>query len=254
MILRTSNCSVGIRICRYRTYISTSLGPQETVNRVWVKVGGQVKGPCRSVHEQPGLNTDLLPHSGVQGGSDLCNSQVEEVVRAQLSRHAPRGVIASIMQRFEERKWRYDYTLVEDSGNDDLDEEDVIIPADNGKFQARLRGRTIRRALRETFAPGVQLVKSEAERLLGLGRPFVVLLCGGSYRQPGLRKVMGAYLTSLEERARARGITVKHAFLGDLDPNYWYVYTPGHRCPWMVLSNGSISLGRLLYPRELRYR
>lgn len=122
-----------------------------------------------------------------------------------------------MMRQYEEIKWIYDYTL--DRAENDV----VVLLGPSGRFSSILVPAILREALINVFSRGLAALKQEVRRVAELRRDFAVVLCGGSYGNPGLRREVEEFLRQECQEARSNGFHLAYVFLmGGVDLG-WYV-------------------------------
>ncbi|KAI0520729.1 hypothetical protein F5B22DRAFT_644478 [Xylaria bambusicola] len=151
--------------------------------------------------------------AGTLGGSYLSNDRVKGYIeRAIKTPDWPSGELAVLLRRFEERK----RVLDAQSHN-----ENIVLIGSHPNRAVWLSPKRIQRYICAAFDSGIKVLESEVERLLKLGRDFAVVLCGGSYCNPGHLRHVQHCLDYAQIRARRKGIRLKHAVLANFDPSGW---------------------------------
>lgn len=161
----------------------------------------------------------LMSHAGstgAQGGSNISNSELRPWIRKQLEAHAAPGELAYLMKRFEEEKWELDYTDKDAS---------ITLRGKDPRTNIILTSHRVKAACAKAFSAGLQALKEAVRILLALGKDFVVIFCGGSYCNPGLRRTITAYMEKVQGSARREGSQVRFRFLANYDSS-WYVFCP----------------------------
>ncbi|KAJ4394461.1 hypothetical protein N0V93_003679 [Gnomoniopsis smithogilvyi] len=153
---------------------------------------------------------------GSRGGSQLSNDSIRQAIKDfQEQQEVPTNEMAAMMRQYEEIKLTYDYTL-------DRAEDDVVVLAGlSGRYSSMLVPAVLQGALMHAFARGLSALKEEVQRVAQLRRDFAVVLCGGSYGNPGLRKEVEAFLEETVRACRANGFHMAYVFLvGGVDPGW----------------------------------
>lgn len=152
------------------------------------------------------------------------------------------------MQRFEEHKWNLDYNSP----------QSIVFSASNPRHHVTIRPDVIKQAFIRAFGAGLDVLKEEVTKILGLGRDFAVVLCGGSYCNPGLRKSVTEFMDEIKLRAQERKLNVKYVFLADFDTHWSSAVSAGAAisvlrdlpAPADVLAGSAIAIQKQTYVRE----
>ncbi|TGJ82504.1 hypothetical protein E0Z10_g6272 [Xylaria hypoxylon] len=152
-------------------------------------------------------NVDAVWSSGVQGGSHMSNSEIRDYVRDTLLAHITQGELAAIMTHFEEVKWRLNYT----------EPKSLHLMGTTPHITVHLQPHVIRKAFTKAFKKGLQTLVKELNNIRRLKRNFGVVLCGGSYCNPGLKQEVAKLMKKIEICAEAEGVIMRSFFIADKD-------------------------------------
>ncbi|KAI1265525.1 hypothetical protein F5Y18DRAFT_435888 [Xylariaceae sp. FL1019] len=164
---------------------------------VWLDNDGQVV-QSQSVYG-PGWR------GGAISGSHLSNAWVANLLRGIASIKAQDRV--ELLNDFEAKKYTYDYTS----------KKRLLLKGRGEGVDVWLDPEHLGAAYREAFHPGLEVLKSEFNRVLEREEDFGVVFAGGSFLDAGLRTEVTAYVREVQEDAKSRGIIVRAVFPADWD-------------------------------------
>ncbi|KAI1733583.1 hypothetical protein F4680DRAFT_454818 [Xylaria scruposa] len=145
--------------------------------------------------------------TGTQGGSDVVNHTVRDIIKDEFKGTISNANLAELMTDFDEQKKIFDHTVKS---------EDMILQGRKSKVNISLNQRQVRGAFNHAFRPGVGLLKEELRRMSKIGRDFAVLFCGGSYRHEGLyNEVSEIMLRTQDAELKNNNIKVRFASINE---------------------------------------
>ncbi|KAI0454747.1 hypothetical protein F5B21DRAFT_503993 [Xylaria acuta] len=195
-----------------------------SVNLLIVDMGGSTLNlQLLNLSFNPGETGQLLncqtsyePHwkLGALGGSQLSNTAIKEIVRRELRKMSgvvPPEEFSRLMYRFEECKWAVDYRC---------NQQKITLTGNDERFRVKIYPHQFKQVF-QCFDGPIKVLREELERILRLGKDFVVLFAGGSFSQPGLRNTVDEFMDAYETDAlRSDNIHMKHTFLERHDTNW----------------------------------
>ncbi|KAK6220634.1 hypothetical protein LQW54_002079 [Pestalotiopsis sp. IQ-011] len=170
--------------------------------------------------------------SGVQGGSELSNCKIRELILQSYT--GAEANKAALLADWEYQKHGIDYT-----------KDRAIVVSDSSGGGIRLRPELVREIFHQTQRPLLDAVKREVRILLGFEQRFGVLFCDGSFRNLCLRQEVDHYMhTEVAESAQKNSQTVNYCFLGDCETTWSSAVSAG----------AAVSLLQLPHPVSLLSR
>lgn len=151
-------------------------------------------------------------------------AKINNAVRAGIFQPSP-GAIAAYIQDFETQKADIDY---EDDDEEDLNVT-LILRKGRGRknraFAIDLEPAEIKSAFHCAFDAGINMINETSRFVLGLGKEFGVLCCGGSSSNRGFRSKIGKDIESLrtEIRRTRPDANIGLEFLGEKEFMHWLV-------------------------------
>lgn len=143
------------------------------------------------------------------------NDIVEDLIKAQfpgdLGPNIAPGELACLMRRFEEQKWRLDYTK---------NDAPIILTGTVPEISVRLYPYQIRRAFDEIFQDSFALIRQRCEHMVNIGKSFAVVFCGGSFCNPGLQLEIEGLMSDVQTLAGQKHIDFRYSVLSDFDHNW----------------------------------
>lgn len=143
------------------------------------------------------------------------NDAVEDLIKAELSSEsAPeiaQGELACLMRHFEEQKWRLDYTV---------NDAPIILTGTVPEISVRLYPYQVRQAFDEIFQDSFALILQRCKSMINIGKPFVVIFCGGSFCNPGLQREIEELMSTIQGLADEKGVDFRYSILSDFDHNW----------------------------------
>lgn len=117
---------------------------------------------------------------------------------------------AAVLADWEYRKYGIDHTR-----------DHAVVMWDKIGRRHTITPDAVREVFHRTLRPILDTVKREVENLLGFEDRFGVLLCGGSFRNLGLRQEVVQYMdTEVAGRTQKNSQTVNYCFLDDCEPTW----------------------------------
>lgn len=152
--------------------------------------------------------------AGVQGGSDLANCAVRDLIQETLGPNLPAGELAALLRDFEAQKCELDWT------QDPL--PTVTLRGNRPASKFTLYPCLLQPIFNNTFGRGLDCLEQMGREVLDVASDLAIVLCGGSYFCKGLRSKVEGITSRLKDAAKSRGFKVQNSFLASYDTN-WYV-------------------------------
>lgn len=163
----------------------------------------------------PSVASGLTMCAGAQGGSDTVNTEMKRITRKKLRAmakdgriHLEPGDLAAYIQSWEEQKFDLNF----DEGTD----EDLTVflwgKRRTRTIQLDIRPDEIREAFQKALKKTLATLRNNHQLVLGMGRDFAILYCGGTPENPGVRSILRRDTAELQKQANKLDSPVRIAY------------------------------------------
>lgn len=149
--------------------------------------------------------------SGVLGGSNLCNSEVQDVILDMMPDVEPEQ-LEEFMRKFEVWKWRVANLQVDES---------IELVGTNRESWVTVPADVLTKSLMLSYKPGVDALRRATQQSVLHKKNQGFIFCGGGYRNPGVRREIQEVYEEFKGGADKAGIKMKYIYLSNFDKT-WY--------------------------------
>lgn len=148
--------------------------------------------------------------SGTRGGSHVANSEVLKILQEKLGgllRHGKLkvGELAALIESFEREKKDLDYDTA-------IRNDELVILHGLGTRTLSIEAWRLQRIFSLAFSAGYRALMTQIKSLHSLGKDFGILLTGGSFGNPALRRRVEMLIQKLTANC---SVKIEYEFLAD---------------------------------------